>query len=162
MDYSSGDLIQRFNVTNETIRSWASEFRRHLSPGANPVEEGRHRRFTFDDLEVLTLVHEMREKKAHWEEIHASLDAGERAVPSTDLASLAPMESVREIERLHNIIEKLLGEIADLQLRLAAANTRADRAEGVRDSLTAQLEETRHELREAHKQIGRLEAADNN
>ncbi len=146
MDYTSGDLIQRFNVTNETIRSWAAEFRQHLSIGANPLEEGKHRRFTFEDLEVFTLIHDMREKKASWDEIHTALEAGERGDPGTDLNALIPIENVREIERLHNIIERLRAENTDLEAALNAATTRADRAEGAQDTLIQQLTEAQETI----------------
>jgi DNA-binding transcriptional MerR regulator len=158
MEYTSGDLIQRFNVTNETIRSWAAEFRDDLSPGANPPEEGKHRRFTFDDLEVLTLVYEMREKKSSWEAIHAALDAGQRGIPATDLASLIPMENVRETERLYKVIEKQRDEIAILKATLNSVNTRADRAEGAQDTLKQQLAEAQETIIRLHIKIEQLEA----
>lgn len=148
MDYTSKDLSQRFDVTGETLRQWAREFRRHLSPSANPGD-GQHRRFTFADLEVLTLVHELRAKNVRWEDIHANLDAGERGVPSVDPAALVPLESQKQLALLYETIERMRGQVADLEAQLTAANTRADRAEGAQDTLKAQLAD-------AHEQIVQL------
>lgn len=154
MEYTSKDLTGQFGITAETVRQWCIEFRRHLSPGAGGKGDGSHRRFTVADLEVLSLVHEMRQNKARWEEIHASLDSGQRGSIRVDAAALVPIESHKQIALLYEAIEKQRSTIAALELDLAAAKTRADRAEGavagVTDTLMKQikgLEETIVQLR---------------
>lgn len=148
MEYTSGDLSARLGVTSETLRVWSGEFRRWLSPGTNPTG-GKKRRFTFADLEVLQLVADMREKNADWDEIHATLENGERGTPSIDPAALVPLESQKQIALLYETIERLRTANADLEARLAAERTRADRAEGVQDNLMRQIAE----LRESEVQL---------
>lgn len=160
MEYSSKDLAQRFNIQNETLRQWAIEFRRHLSTHANPPEAGKHRRFTFDDLEVLQLVSELRSKNAKWEEIHAALDMGERGIPSVDPAALMPLESQKQLALLYDTIENQRAKLVDLENKLTAANTRADRAEGAQDSLKAQLAEAQEAIIRLRIKINGLEASD--
>lgn len=157
VEYSSSDLTRRFNITGETLRQWTIRAARWLSPGARPTG-GSHRRFSFADLEALTLVYELRSQNAKWDDILERLEAGERGVPAIDPASLVPLESQKQLAMLYEMIERFKAEKADLEARLTAATTRADRAEGAQDSLKAQLEETRRELQEAYKRIGRLEA----
>lgn len=156
MEYASKDLVARFGITAETLRQWTHEFKRHLSPGANPGG-GQHRRFTFEDLEVLTLVAEMRRQKHSWEDIHASLDAGERGVPSIDPAALIPLESQQQLALLHQTIERLREQVGSLEAQLTAATTRADRAEGAQDSLRQQLEEARETIVQLRIRIHALE-----
>jgi DNA-binding transcriptional MerR regulator len=157
MEYSSKDLAQRFNIQNETLRQWAIEFRRHLSLQANPSESGKHRRFTFEDLEVLQLVSELRSKNAKWEEIHAALDMGERGIPSIDPVALIPLESQKQLALLYETIESQRAKLADLESRLTAANTRADRAEGAQDSLKTQLAESQEAIIQLRIKISELE-----
>lgn len=156
MEYYSKDLSRRFNITNETLRQWTLEFKRHLSPGANPGD-GQHRRFTFDDLEVLTLVHEMRQKKLPYEDIHASLDVGERGVPSVDPAALVPLESQKQLALLYETIDRLKGQVADLDAQVAAEKLRANRAEGAQDSLQQQLRDAQETIIQLRIKIARLE-----
>jgi DNA-binding transcriptional MerR regulator len=156
MTYFSKDLSRRFNITNETLRLWTIEFRRHLSPGALPGD-GRHRHFTFEDLEVLTLVHEMRQQKSSYEEIHASLDAGERGVPSIDPAALVPLESQKQLSLLYETIERLKGQVAALESQLADEKKRADRAEGAHDGLKQQLTDAQETIIQLRIKIARLE-----
>ncbi|MBL8118774.1 MAG: MerR family transcriptional regulator [Anaerolineae bacterium] len=159
MDYMSKDLSQRFDITTETLRQWAMEFRRHLSASANPGS-GQHRRFTFADLEVLTLVNELRARNTKWEDIHASLDAGERGIPSIDPAALIPLESQKQLALLYETIERMRGQVSDLEAKLTSANTRADRAEGAQDTLKAQLAEAQERIVQLRIKLNALESDD--
>lgn len=149
MEYTSKDLTQRLNVTSETLRQWSAEFRRWLSAGANPADQ-KKRRFNFSDLEVLTLVADMRSKNARWDEIHATLETGERGTPAIDPAALVPLESQKQLALLYSTIEKVQAKNRELEALLAAEKTRADRAEGAQDTLRqqiAELQETAIQLR---------------
>lgn len=157
MEYTSKDLSQRFGITNETLRQWANEFRRHLTAGAGRAD-GKHRRFTFADLEVLQLVAEMRAQNAKWEDIHASLDTGERGVPSVDPSALIPLEGQKQLAILYDTIESQRTQLANLQLLLTSANTRADRAEGAQDTLKTQLAEAQEAIIQLRIKINALES----
>lgn len=156
MEYTSKELSTRFGITTETLRQWSMEFKRHLSKGANPGD-GQHRRFTFADLEVLTLVNEMRQKNMSFEDIHASLDTGERGVPAIDPAALVPLESQKQIALLHETIERLRVQVADMDALLEAEKKRADRAEGAQDSLKQQLADAQEAIVQLRIKIDRLE-----
>lgn len=159
MEYTSKDLATRFGIQNETVRQWAMEFKRYLSIGANPPQGGKHRRFTFADLEVLQLVSDMRGQNAKWEDIHKALDSGERGVPSIDPMALVPLESQKQLALLYSTIESNRAQIADLEARLTAANTRADRAEGAQDSLKSQLSDAQEAIVQLRIKIAALEAS---
>jgi DNA-binding transcriptional MerR regulator len=165
MEYASKDLAQRFNVTNETIRSWAVEFKRHLSQAANPTG-GRHRRFSFEDLEVLTLVAEMRGGNNSFEDIHASLDSGERGIPSIDPLALVPLEGQKQIALLQETISKMRMQINDMEVQMAAEKTRADRAEGSlaysEKLFREQLAEKERQVRELYLEVAQLKAQQSN
>lgn len=160
-EYSSKDLAQRFGVTNETIRSWSIEFKAYLSSGANPGDN-RHRRFTFEDLEVLTLVAEMRASHHTFEDIHASLATGERGVPAIDPAALMPLESQQQLALLHDTINSLRAQISDLEAMRIAEKTRADRAEGSlaysERLFKEQLADKEKLIRELYLEIAQLQA----
>lgn len=157
MEYSSKDLSQRFGISNETLRQWAIEFKRHLGKDANPLDN-KHRRFSFNDLEVLQLVADLRAQNAKWEEIHAALEMGERGVPSIDPAALMPLESQKQLALLYDTIENQRARLADLENRLTSANTRADRAEGAQDSLKSQLAEAQETIIQLRIKINGLES----
>lgn len=159
MEYTSKDLARQFGITSEALRQWCIEFRRHLSAGAGGKGDGSHRRFSLADVEILSLVHEMRQRKIKWEDIHASLDSGQRGSIPVDGTALVPLESQKQIALLMDKVEKQRSTIAALESDLVAAKTRADRAEGAHDILMKQikgLEETIIQLRiELHEVEGK-------
>lgn len=156
VEYSSSDMQRRFNVSGETLRQWSMRARRWLSPGANPTG-GSHRRFSFSDLEVLTLISELRSQNAKWEGIAERLESGERGVPAIDPAALVPLESQKQLSMLYEMIERFKAERADLEARLVIATTRADRAEGAQDTLRQQLTESQETIIQLRLKIERLE-----
>lgn len=162
-----GDVVGLFDVSKQTVRYWVKEFDTYLSSGANPPK-GKTRFFTEDDMEVLSTVAQMREKKTGYEGIHIALANGERQKPpvnsnktieNADIA-LAPIEIMEQFaERLTDQYQGQIGvlegerdylrdEIAkrDNQLkteRIAYLESveRATKAETMATMLQAQLDQ---------------------
>ena len=88
-EYRSGDLAELFAVSRETIRRYTSEFKEYLSDSANPTEQGKHRIYTEDDLQVFALVTRLKAANHSEDDIHATLKAGIR----DDLPSLLSEKS---------------------------------------------------------------------
>ena len=80
MNYATRHVGQLFHVSGETVRNWANEFAAYLSVVGNPPK-GRQRRFTDEDLAVFSLIAEMKNRGATFDEIHAALAAGQRGAP---------------------------------------------------------------------------------
>src|SRR5215212_6826613 len=77
MNYATRHAADLFNVSPETIRNWANEFAEHFSIVGNPPK-GKQRRFTVEDLEIFSLIAQMKEQGGTFEEIHAALANGQR------------------------------------------------------------------------------------
>lgn len=67
-------------VSPSTIRSWASTFADHLSPGASPTA-GNERLFTVADVAILQTVKAHRDTGASYDQINSRL----QAIDPTDL-----------------------------------------------------------------------------
>jgi DNA-binding transcriptional MerR regulator len=81
MPYTVKQVSDYLNVSPATIRAvWSVQFAAHLSPEATPGK-GQPRRFTEADIATLYTVAAMRRAGRPLEDIHATLDAGERLEP---------------------------------------------------------------------------------
>lgn len=152
MAYSTNDLKTLFNVAPETIRNWTREFARHLSVTANP-ESGRNRLYDEEDLQILDLIHKMRDNSHSYEEIHAALDAGQRGagpgVSPEELRSIVTGETER----------KLALEVQMLRRQLAIADERVQELDAIRERNIRLDAEKEAEKRRADELNGQLKAA---
>lgn len=134
--YTSTHAATVFHVSNETIRNWAEEFSRYLSFLANPGK-GRTRTFSDDDMQVLSLIAEMKSKGANFDEIHIALGQGQRGdSPALEVEDVKAIISGEQERRLTLEIEYLKRTLQD-------ALTRAQDAERMKEEnirLKAQLE----------------------
>jgi DNA-binding transcriptional MerR regulator len=116
MGYTTNDVKTLLNVAPETVRNWTREFARYLSATANP-EAGRTRLYTDDDLKVFDLVYRMRDENRSYEDIHASLLAGERgnspAVSPEEVRAIITGEVERQLSLEINILRKQLSLAED-------------------------------------------------
>lgn len=156
MEYQSKELAARWAISGETLRQWSIEVRRHLSDGATPAP-GQHRRYTFEDVEVLQLVADMRGKNKSWPDIHTALDEGERGVPEVDPAALIPLEGQRQLSVLYNTIETLRADKDALESELRAAQEAGGQKDALNNLLMRQLEAAQQEIKTLNREIGRLE-----
>ncbi len=138
--YTSRQVEQIFDLSHETVRTWAEEFAEYLSTDANPGK-GRPRRFSTEDMEVLALVAAMRTTGSRFEDIHASLKSGSRG----DAPNLSPQEvtalatTTRE-RQLGLQIEVLQRTISDLTKRAEEGESAQRENIGLRKELEIKTE----------------------
>lgn len=147
--YTSTHAATLFHVSNETIRNWSEEFSRYLSFLANPGK-GRTRSFSEEDMQVLSLIAEMKGKGSTFEEIHIALGKGQRG-DAPDL----PVEEVKAI--ITGEQERRLSlEIEYLKRTLQDALVRAQDGERVKEEnirLKTQLEAAQERVHHLLEQI---------
>lgn len=154
MNYTTSALAKSFKVSRETIRQWSIHFERHLSEGAT-VEDGKHRRYSDDDLEVLALVAEMRDNNAQWDEIHIALDAGQRgSVPENPRALITQTHSAQ--------IKQLESEIVALGEQINQWRDMANQRVGENNLLRQQLADRSAEIDRLKRKIWELESKSDN
>jgi len=80
--YTVSQVARHLHTSGTTIRNYAAEFAEFLSPSATPPA-GKPRRFTEEDLAVLSTVFVMRGQLAPPAAIIAALHDGQRLEPTT-------------------------------------------------------------------------------
>lgn len=159
-----GDLL---NVSDETVRGWGEHFAAYLSPGANPGAR-KSRLFTSDDLAVLTLVSELKARRMTYEEVEASLQAGERgAVPEITPGELSTLQSTEiqrrltiQIEYLQRQLDAITTESAQIKQHNTELGQENAALKATIDALRGQLADQNKnadEIRRLERLIGRLE-----
>lgn len=142
--YSTPEVAAFYKRTDQTIRAWAEEFVRYLSPTANPGK-GRGRSFTLEDMQVLALVADMKDRSATYEDIHAALQSGQRGdSPSLSDGDMKLLKATEGEKRAAIEIQALQQHIIDLKERLNRAELRAIEADEVRRELVRS--ETKREM----------------
>lgn len=118
--FSNKQAAALFDVSEQTIRNWAQQFERYLSPTANP-EARRPRRFNEDDMAVLRLVSEMRDQGVDNENIELALQQGQRG--ERPVATPEDIQTALETDvtaALMNQNEQLMRQIAVLKQEIEA------------------------------------------
>ncbi len=155
MKYQPKHIQQVLGKSAETVRSWSVEFAEFLSAEANP--SSGHRRYTDEDLQVLSYVNYRKAEGATQEQIVDELAGGQRADPPQEPAAVVAASERGEITLLHVRLAEAEQRIHDLEQQLAEAQTRADRAEGAiaySDNLhRAELERVERRLADKEKVI---------
>lgn len=157
MMYNSTHVVALFNVTRQTVADWSNEFARHLSPTANPPRGG-HRRFTDNDMEVFTLVSEMRKVGLGFSDIHASLDAGQRgAIPLPDANALAVIDGPPQVALLRQTVDALEKQVSELHRQVRSAEQERDRTVGENTILKSLYKESLNRIEALNREISKLE-----
>lgn len=142
--YTASQVAALARVALHTVHRWAAEYQQHLSPGATPAK-GRQRNFTPNDLSVLLLVAELKNEGATHADVHAALEAGQRAA--------IPDATPDEIKALvTDDRRELIAQNQMLLQKVATLEAEIEDLKGYRDeniALKAQLAKER--------EIGRLE-----
>jgi DNA-binding transcriptional MerR regulator len=158
--YQSKHIQALFNISGETVRTWATEFERYLSPSANP-EKGRTRRFTESDMQVFSTINRMREEGAHFEDIHAALGTGYRdeiELLENDDEDFLEVIAKREYLALYQLVQELAKRIASIEtggseaLRNEIQELRKERDEMIGEKAVLQ-----YRLQEAQKRLKEIE-----
>ena len=156
----TAEVAAYYKRTDQTIRAWAREFSRHFSPTANPGD-GKARNYTVEDLQVIALIAEMKDRNATYEEIHAALDSGQRADPPNLSANdLKVLRATEGEKRAGFEIQALQQHIVDLQARMRQAEEKALVAEAKtiqlgqdKAALTAEITLTKAELERVREEL---------
>ena len=164
MNYATRHAADLFTVSPETIRNWANEFAEHFSVVGNPPK-GKQRRFTLEDLEIFSLIAQMKEQGATFDEIRAALANGQRgALPPLPIAqidtTLAPekekhlavqmqylQQQLIKVETERNMAQAQLQPLKDQIIRIQA---QLDTSNGMYET---RIEELNEQVKDAQKRI---------
>lgn len=166
--YTAEHAAKLYGVAYETIRKWALEFEQHFSLGVNPGK-GRRRTFTADDMRILALIAEMKQRGQIFAEIHQELLQGKRGDPPvtkpTDLTAIISEETVKNLvtrnEQLQQKIEALSRQIEEhrqLEIEYAKLQGRFEAETQSRVRLEENIREIQDERVKLYEQIGQLKA----
>jgi DNA-binding transcriptional MerR regulator len=122
MSYQSKHLVTLFKIAPETLRQWTLEFKKYLSPTANPGAN-KQRFYIVEDVQVLGLVSEQKNAGFTYEEIHASLENGSRIDPP----NLTPDEMAEIVGSDEG--NQLAIQVSQLQHKLALSQDALNKAE---------------------------------
>ena len=139
--YQTKDVVKRFGVSPQTVRTYADEFGHYLSPTANPPA-GQQRNFTDEDLSVFALVVQLKHQGFTYEAIHAALSSGQRGDPSQQPDGKS--EAAGPTGREQNSIIALRKELVALrqlhETEIQELRTERDRATGQAEAYKEQLQ----------------------
>ncbi|MBL8152754.1 MAG: MerR family transcriptional regulator [Anaerolineae bacterium] len=159
--YSSRHVATIFGVALETVRNWADEFERHLSPTATPGK-GKHRMYSSDDLRVFALIAEQKKQGMVYDDIHGSLDNGQRGNPPPMYPDEVQALVIGEKEqRLSIEVEYLQRSMIQLQRQLDEARSELKAAEAAKEEkirLEVKLESEQQRTNEREQRIAELKA----
>jgi DNA-binding transcriptional MerR regulator len=161
--YQSKHVQKLFSISAESVRAWAIEFEKYLSPNANPGS-GRHRNFTDADLSVFALVKEMKAKGNTYEDIHGSLENDQRgAVPQLatgDVRDLVLSEQglalAFRVEELTQKVDTLEHELGEARLKLRATEDTNVRLTERDDQHKKRIEELEQEVKASREEIKQM------
>lgn len=113
--YTTTDVADTFEVSQQTVKNWCAAFERFLSPAATPGKQ-RRRLFNADDLEVFALVHDFHDRGYTYEDAEVALSSGQRGVvpdtqtltPTVPPAALIKLRE--EMVARENLIRELTSE----------------------------------------------------
>ena len=114
---------QRLGVEVYTVRRWCDWHAAHLSASASPGA-GALRRLTQSDIEVLSMVRDLRAQGLHTETINEQLEGVTFAIVDNDeqsagdseeLAPLASQEAPQSTQAIIMVVESLRSEVKAIQ-----------------------------------------------
>lgn len=161
-EYKTRHIQKYFDISYETVRTWAEEFKEYLSPLANPGE-GRHRVFSEDDLRVFSLVSNMKETGSTFSDIHVTLKTGERGrLPEIGfddevVEELAIAQTNRTLAQLTYERNEAVKELQTVKDELIKIRTQLEMKESTESDLKNQLQQSQQRIEDLVKQVARLE-----
>ncbi len=170
MYYSTRHVRLLHDISAETVRNWCEEFSNYLSPTANPGK-GKHRNFTDDDMRVLDLVAQMKNQGLTYEQVHASLQNGDRGnlpqLPANEMHDLVVAEEkghlTFELEATQRALRIITQERDTLQEKYRTLQEEVQpvkdtniRLETRLEDLNSRMSSLEDELRTARKHIESL------
>lgn len=161
--YTTQQIADLFGVSDQTIREWSERFALYLSPSANPGKK-KARLYSQQDLQVLSLVSQMKTRRMEYNEIEASLQAGQRGeAPEITPGELSTLQS-NEIQRRLTIqieyLQRQLDEVGQEVARLKGLEVENARLQATIEALRSQLADQKNnsdQINQLNRLIGRLE-----
>ena len=161
--YTTQQIADLFGVSDQTIREWSERFAFYLSPSANPGKK-KARLYTPQDLQVLSLVSQMKTRRMDYEEIEASLQAGQRGeapeITPGELSTLQSNEIQRRLTLQIEYLQRQLDEVTQEATRLKGLEVENARLQATIEALRGQLADqknTSDQINQLNRLIGRLE-----
>jgi DNA-binding transcriptional MerR regulator len=131
MPYNTHHVQILYQITLETVRTWAQEFIEYLEPSANPGK-GKTRSFSENDMQVMGFIAEERAKNVPFDEIHVALKQGTR--------SAASLPEPKEVEAMGAQMAD-----QDLEIQLVQVRGMLELAVLERDKLMAEIQPVKDE-----------------
>jgi len=156
--YTNSQVAAMFGVSIETVRTWALEYESHLSPNANPGSNKR-RQYNEDDLKVLALVHDLRDRNFSYHDIQMAIEKGQRGNISLPLPENVESLALATREQLFTEVKQLRYEIKRMGQELEEAKAYRDQTIALKaqlDAAQSQLEQIQDDLKEARQTIQEL------
>lgn len=149
--YTTAQVHYRLRVPKPTIRNWSAEYAEFLSQRARP-DDGKTRRFTYDDLIILNTVRYLTriEGLNNNEQIRQELATGRR------MPDLPPMKSPEEEEALEAVQLVPIAELERVLDKVVALQHEIERLIGEAASSSSERDQALLALDEANQQIGAL------
>jgi DNA-binding transcriptional MerR regulator len=161
-EYKTRHIQRYYDISYETVRAWAEEFKEYLSPLANPGE-GRHRVFSDNDLRVFSLVREMKETGSTFSDIHASLKSGIRGkLPEIGfddevVEELAIAQTNRTVNQLTFERDEAVKELQTVKDELIKIRTQLEMKETSESELKGRLQQAQERIEKLLQEKTRLE-----
>lgn len=158
MAYTTRHAAALYNVSTETIRLWTIEFKQYLSPRAQPGKN-KYRSYSVEDMEVLSLVAELKRQGLNFADIHVTLQSGQRGTPP-DLppAEVQQITSVDQERRLSLEVDYLQRALIQTKAELEETRALAEQVTQTREEnirLKSNLEYTERELTDTQERLER-------
>lgn len=160
-DYLTSHLQTLFDISPQTVRNWAMDFARYLSPSAAPGR-GHNRQFTEDDLRVFSLIAGMKKNGATSEEIHVALVSGQRGelpnIAPNEIQALVMTDQARAVTTLKQQITLLQTQLESTLGELQNSRDENNQLRGKVQLLTEQLKASQEEVRKLDRENAKLES----
>ena len=137
------DVKDLFGISHQTVRRWTEEFEQYLSTNATPPE-GQMRLFTEDDLKVLALVADIKNRGGTYEDAHTMLRAGDRG----EIPDAPPSDQQKQV-----VLSQLAIQNRELKQQIDTINAQKDAAEKEATELKEEVIRLQTRLEEAEKRI---------
>lgn len=152
--YTTAQVHYRLRVPKPTIRNWSAEYAEFLSQRARP-DDGKTRRFTYDDLIILNTVRHL----ARTEGLNSNEQIRQQLADGQRVTELPPMKSPEEEDALEAVQLVPIAELERVLDRVAAMQNEIERLTGEAATSGSERDQALLALDEANQQIGVLREA---
>ncbi len=149
-------LTTLYGIALETARQWAIEFGQYLSPTGKPGKH-KHRIYTDEDMGVFSLVAQMKGQGRTYEEIHASLKAGQRGdvptIPPEEISAIATTDRERSLTLQLGFLQQQLMAAKEELKQLDEIKHQLIQTEQKNAELTARYDEVKQSEKELRQMV---------